>query len=285
MSMATALKRCQTSTSLFRADWPPMTVTDVPSAVDSLLACESNRVSRSRITEEWDGLDLATAYTVQRELVAAKIARQGDAVIGTKLGLTSVAKQQRMGISSPLTAVLLKSYVLKQGALLPLDRLIQPRVEPELVFTMKKKLQGPGVTTEDVLDAIDKVYAGFEVIDSRYHAYSFALPDVVSDNASSALFIVGEVGIDAANIDLINEHVAISKNDEFVYEATGEAVQGNPAYALALAVNELAERGQFVDAGEIVLTGGMTDAVPIGPGDTISAVFSNLGTLSVTATI
>jgi 2-oxo-3-hexenedioate decarboxylase len=261
-----------------------MTVTDIPSAVDSLLACESNRVSRSRITEEWDGLDLATAYTVQRELVAAKVARQGDAVIGTKLGLTSAAKQQRMGISSPLTAVLLKSYVLKQDALLPLDRLIQPRVEPELVFTMKKKLQGPGVTTEDVLDAIDKVYAGFEVIDSRYHDYSFALPDVVADNASSALLIVGEVGIDAANIDLINEHVAISKNGEFVYEATGEAVQGNPAYALALAVNELAERGQFVDAGEVVLTGGMTDAVPIGPGDTITAVFSNLGALSVTAT-
>ncbi|MEN9751487.1 MAG: hypothetical protein RLZZ600_534 [Actinomycetota bacterium] len=261
-----------------------MTVTDIPSAVDSLLACESNRVSRSRITEEWDGLDLTTAYRVQRELVAAKVARQGDAVIGTKLGLTSAAKQQRMGISSPLTAVLLNSYVLEEGALLPLDRLIQPRVEPELVFTMKKKLRGPGVATEDVLDAIDKVYAGFEVIDSRYHDYSFALPDVVSDNASSALFIVGEVGIDAANIDLVNEHVAISKNGEFVYEATGEAVQGNPAYALALAVNELAERGQFVDAGAVVLTGGMTDAVPIGPGDTISAVFSNLGTLSVTAT-
>ena len=165
-----------------------------------------------------------------------------------------------------------------------LGRLPQPRLEPELVFTMKKKLRGPGVATEDVLDAIDKVYAGFEVIDSRYHDYSFALPDVVSDNASSALFIVGEVGIDAANIDLVNEHVAISKNGEFVYEATGEAVQGNPAYALALAVNELAERGQFVDAGAVVLTGGITDAVPIGPGDTISAVFSNLGTLSVTAT-
>jgi len=261
-----------------------MTVSDIPSAVESLLACETNRASRSRITEEWAGLDLPTAYTVQSELVEAKIDRQGDAKIGTKLGLTSAAKQQRMGISSPLTAVLLRSYVLAPGELLPLDRLIQPRVEPELVFTMKKKLQGPGVTTEDVLDAIDKVFAGFEVIDSRYHDYSFALPDVVSDNASSALFIVGELGIDARDIDLVNEHVAISKNGEFVYEATGEAVQGNPAYALALAVNELAERGEFVDAGEVVLTGGMTDAVPIGPGDTISAVFSNLGALSVTAT-
>lgn len=260
-----------------------MSVTDIPSAVESLLACETNRTSRSRITEEWSGLDLPTAYTVQRELVNAKIDRQGDAIIGTKLGLTSAAKQQRMGISSPLTAVLLKSYVLEPGAELPLNRLIQPRVEPELVFVMKKKLQGPGATTADVLDAIDKVYAGFEVIDSRYHDYSFALPDVVSDNASSALFIVGELGLDPGDVDLVAEHVAVSKNGEFVYEATGEAVQGNPAYALALAVNELAERGQFVDAGEVVLTGGMTDAVPIGPGDTISAVFSNLGTLSVTA--
>lgn len=261
-----------------------MTVTDIPSAVETLFAAEANRASRGRITEEWSGLDLPTAYTVQGELVQAKIGRQGDAIIGTKLGLTSAAKQQRMGISSPLTAVLLKSYVLEPGELLPLDRLIQPRVEPELVFTMKKKLQGPGVTAEDVLDAIDKVFAGFEVIDSRYHDYSFALPDVVADNASSALFIVGEIGIDPRDFDLVGEHVAVSKNGEFVYEATGAAVQGNPAYALALAVNELAERGQFVDAGEVVLTGGMTDAVPIGPGDTISAVFSKLGTLSVTAT-
>ncbi len=261
-----------------------MTVSDVPSAVESLLECESERRSRGRITEEWSGLDLPTAYTVQSELVGAKVLRQGDSVIGTKLGLTSEAKQRRMGISSPLTAVLLKSYVLEPGALLPLDRLIQPRVEPELVFVMRKKLQGPDVTAAEVLDAIGSVHAGFEVIDSRYHDYSFALPDVVADNASSALFVVGELGVPAANIDLVAEHVTISKNGEFVYEATGAAVQGNPAHALALAVNELAQRGQYINAGELVLTGGMTDAVPIGPGDTISAVFSSLGSLSLTAT-
>ena len=118
----------------------------------------------------------------------------GETVVGIKLGLTSRAKQERMGISSPLTAVLTDAYILPADVPVPLGRLIQPRAEPELVFVMGRPLRGPGVTAATALAAVDRVYGGFEIIDSRYVDYDFALPDVVADNASSAFFVVGGVG-------------------------------------------------------------------------------------------
>lgn len=258
-----------------------MSVSDITSATKTLLDAEAKRVARSRITEEWDGLDLPTAYKVQEKIIEAKV-QSGDKVIGTKLGLTSAAKQARMGITSPLTAVLLESYILNGDVPVPLDKLIQPRVEPEIVFVMKKRLQGPGVTAATALEAVERVYAGFEVIDSRYIDYSFALPDVVADNASSAYFVVGGKGVSPQELDLSLEAVVLSVNGATVATATGAAVQGHPAEALALAANSLAERGMFIDAGEVVLTGGLTDAVPVHAGDQISAEFTNLGSLFVT---
>ncbi len=258
-----------------------MTINDVASASAALRSAEDQRQARGRITDEWTGLDLATAHQVQAETVRAKVA-EGDRVVGTKLGLTSRAKQQRMGISSPLTAVLLESYVLPADVPVPLDRLIQPRVEPEIVFVMGKRLQGPGVTAATALAAVERVHAGFEVIDSRYRDYSFALPDVVADNASSACFVVGSTSVAPDQIDLLLEAVALSVNGQTVATATGAAVQGHPAEALALAANELGSRGLAIEAGEIVLTGGMTDAVPIGDGDQIVAEFTHLGALVLT---
>jgi len=258
-----------------------MTIDSLQSTSDALLAAEANRTARGRITEEWDGLDLEGAYKVQQLTVASKVAA-GDQIIGTKLGLTSAAKQARMGINSPLTAVLLKSYILIGDVPVPLDKLIQPRVEPEIVFVMGKKLQGPGVTAATALDAVESVYAGFEVIDSRFIDYSFALPDVVADNASSAYFVVGGKAVNPRDLDLALEAVVVTVNGATVATATGAAVQGHPAEALALAANSLAERGLCIEAGEIVLTGGLTDAIPVSEGDQISAEFTTLGSLFVT---
>jgi 2-oxo-3-hexenedioate decarboxylase len=258
-----------------------MTITDIASAASTLRTAERQRTARGRITAEWIGLDLDTAYKVQRENVQERVSA-GDKIVGTKLGLTSAAKQQRMGINSPLTAVLFESYVLNADVPIPLEKLIQPRIEPEIVFVMGKRLEGPGMTAAKALEAVDRVYAGFEVIDSRFTDYSFALPDVVADNASSAYFIVGGKGTSPHNLNLALEAVVLSVNGQPVYTATGAAIQGHPADALALAVNALAERGLYIDAGEVVLTGGLTDAVPIVAGDQISAEFTNLGTLVAT---
>lgn len=259
-----------------------MSVHDIPTAVATLLDAERTRTARGRITTEWDGLDLATAYEVQRALIAARH-DAGETTVGIKLGLTSRAKQIRMGIDSPLTAVLTDAYVLPADQPVPLDRLIHPRAEPEIVFVLGRPLRGPGITAAFALSAVDLVYGGFEIIDSRYVDFDFTLPDVVADNASSAFFVLAGIGVPPAELDLVLEAVVLSVAGEVVDTATGAAVQGHPAEALALAANALAARGEEIPAGSIILTGGMTDAVPLRAGVAVTAEFTSLGSLHLTA--
>lgn len=259
-----------------------MAIKSVSDAVEALIGAEDARAARGRITDEWTALDVTTAYQVQKRLIETRVS-QGRKIIGVKLGLTSRAKQQRMGITSPLTAVLLDNYLLGTDISIETSSLIQPRIEPEIVFVMGIDLKGPNVTPAAAMQAVKSVHSGFEVIDSRYSDYSFALPDVIADNASSAYFFMGNKAVAPDSLDLTFEAVALVVNGKTVATATGAAVQGHPAEALALAANSLAERGEYIKAGDIVLTGGLTDAVPVVPGDQISAEFTNLGSLFVSA--
>lgn len=251
-------------------------------AAEHLLLAEAERRDIHRVTDDWSALDLPTAYLVQDEIIARKQA-EGHVVVGVKLGLTSVAKQQRMGIDAPLTAVITDRMRRPVGAPIEVAEFIHPRIEPEIVFVMGEDLRGPGVTRESALAAVAEVRAGFEVIDSRYIDFSFALPDVVADNASSAAYVIGDDALDPAALDLAAEECVVLVDDVEVDRATGAAVQGHPADALALAANSLAERGRGIRAGDLVLTGGLTDAVFVHPGSTYSAVFTNLGRIDIAA--
>ncbi|UBH07175.1 4-oxalocrotonate decarboxylase [Leucobacter sp. Psy1] len=259
-----------------------MTAWTIDSAADVLLTAERERQDRGPLSDEWADLDLDTGYQVQDALIAKKV-EAGESVIGVKLGLTSRAKQERMGISSPLTAVLTDGYILPADVPIPMSELIHPRIEPEIVFVMQERLSGPGVTSATAMSAVGTVHAGFEVIDSRYTDFKFTLPDVVADNASSARFVVSGRGVSPAELDLVLESVVLSVDGTVVDTATGAAVMGHPGEALALAANELGRRGKAIEAGDIVLTGGLTDAVFVHPGSQISAEFSSLGSLFVTA--
>ena len=232
------------------------------------------------MTEDFPDLDISLAYQAQDALVARKVAA-GEHVIGVKLGLTSRAKQQRMGIDAPLTAWLTDAMSLPAGVPAPLGELIHPRVEPEIVFVLGEDLQGPGITAARAMQAVSSVYGGYEVIDSRYKDFRFTLPDVIADNASAGRFGVGPVGLAPRDLDLAVEACLLEVDGEIVDTATGAAVQGHPAEALALAANALAGRGQGLKAGWLVLTGGMTDAVFLHPGSTVSVHFTSLGTVTV----
>jgi len=250
----------------------------VDRAASVLLEAEATRTDRPPVTDEWAGLDLATGYAVQDETLRRRLAR-GERLVGVKLGLTSRAKQQRMGISSPLVAWLTDAMVLPAGAPVPRERLIHPRAEPEIVFVMGSRLAGPGVTAATALAAVAVVYGGIEVIDSRYRDFRFTLPDVVADNASSGCFVTGPVAASPATLDLGLEACLLELNGQVVDSATGAAVQGHPAEALALAANDLGRRGLAIEPGWIVLTGGMTDAVAVPPGAVLAAHFTHLGSI------
>jgi len=250
---------------------------NVREAAASLLATESERAP---LSEDWPGLDVDTAYAIQDEALRQRRAR-GETLIGVKLGLTSRAKQQRMGIESPLLAWLTDAMVLPAGV--PVPSLIHPRAEPELVFVLGRRLAGPGVTAATALAAVDRVYGGMEIIDSRFTDYRFTLPDAVADNGSSAYFGLGPVGLPPASLDLSLEAALLEVDGQIVDTATGAAVQGHPAEALALAANTLATRGLALEPGWLVLTGGMTDAVPLRSGSRVAAHFSHLGSVTLSA--
>jgi 2-oxo-3-hexenedioate decarboxylase len=259
-----------------------MTDWNITRVVDELAARQAGRRAGGRITDVWPDLDLAASYEAQDALVARRTAR-GERIVGVKLGLTSEAKQRRMGIDAPLTAWLTDAMVLAAGDAVTVSSLIHPRIEPEIAFVMGESLRGPGVTRDQALAAVRSVHAGFEVIDSRFREFSFALPDVVADNASASVFMVSADSVAPEALDLVAERCDLGVDGEVVDTATGEAVQGHPAEALALAANDLAARGHAIAAGSIVLTGGMTDAVRLKPGSEYTAAFTTLGTLSVKA--
>ncbi|PXY23129.1 4-oxalocrotonate decarboxylase [Prauserella sp. PE36] len=257
-----------------------MTLWTVDHAAHVLAEAERARTERPPITSEWPELDLRTAYQVQHRLIDHKT-ENGEQVVGVKLGLTSRAKQRRMNIDSPLTAWLTDRMSLPAGQPLDTAALIHPRVEPEIVFVLGHRLAGPGVTATQALAAVSEVRAGLEVIDSRYTDYKFTLPDVVADNASSAGFLVGAQARRPEELALELEGCVLDVDGEIVDTATGAAVQGHPAEALALAANSLWERGVALEPGWIVLTGGLTDAVPARPGSSITARFAHLGTVTL----
>lgn len=129
--------------------------------------------------------------------------------------------------------------------------------------------------------AVAAVHGGIEIIDSRYQDFTFTLADAVADNSSAARFVLGPIGQPACGLDLFHEACLLEVDGQIVDSATGAAVQGHPAEALALAANALADRGMAIEAGWIVLTGGMTDAVHVTPGARVAAHFSTLGTVTV----
>jgi 2-oxo-3-hexenedioate decarboxylase len=243
-----------------------------------LLACEAEKRDRVRFTDEWEDMTLEDGYAIQDETLRRRLAR-GETLTGVKLGLTSRAKQERMSVNQPLIAWLTDDMILPAGLPVDNNRFIHPRVEPEIVFVMGRDLAGPGISCATAMAAVDWVYAGAEIIDSRYRDFRFRAADVVADNASSGAYVTGPVQARADAFDWAAESVAVEVDGQVVDSATGAAVLGHPGEALALAANGLAERGLKIRAGDIVLTGGITDAYPAPPGARLAFHFAHLGTI------
>lgn len=247
---------------------------------DVLLRAEEAATAQTSIAADWDGLDLATAYTAQDIALRMRLAR-GERLTGVKLGVTSKAKQRQVGVDAPSTAWLTDAMILPIGAPVPRARLIRARAEPEIAFVMGRRLAGPGVSAATALAAVDHVLGAIEIIDSRFSGYRFSMMDAVADNNSSGRYVTGPIARRPEDLDLALEACLLEVDGEVVDSATGAAVHGHPAEALAFAANTLAERGLAIEPGWVVLTGGMTDAVPVAPGARIAAHFTHLGSVTV----
>jgi 2-oxo-3-hexenedioate decarboxylase len=250
-------------------------MTDAGKWADALLDAEAARSAMAPITNTESDLTVAEGYEIQSALLAKRLAR-GERLVGAKLGLTSRAKQQQMGVAEPVYGWL--TDVMAQPAEVPLrlDGLIHPRVEPEIAFILGFDLSGPGITIHDVLDATVGVCAALEIIDSRFADFQFTAADVVADNTSAARFVLGPTRVEPT-FDLSLVGCLLEAGGDLVSTAAGAAVLGHPAEAVARLANAVS-----LEAGWVVLSGGMTAAVPLVAGGFVSATFGRgLGRVGV----
>ena len=245
-----------------------------------LIEAAENRVATTALTDSDPNLNVASAYDIQAEVVQARLDR-GHVVVGAKLGLTSVAKQKQMNVSEPLYGWLTSDMQIDTEASLRCNDFIQPRCEPEIAFLLGNDLNGAHISAVHVLAATQYIFAAVDVLDSRFAGYSFTLPDVAADNSSSAGFSLGGTAINPEGLNLRTLGCAFEKNGQLIATASGAAVMGHPAASVAWLVRKLATRGEGLKAGHIILSGAITEAVAVEPGDCITARFDQLGTVEI----
>jgi 2-oxo-3-hexenedioate decarboxylase len=248
----------------------------IAALAEHLENCELQARDTPKITDEHPDMDWEDAYAIQFEIQRRKIAR-GHRVVGLKAGLTSHAKMKQMGVAMPVFGFVADYYAVPDGGECRISELIHPKVEPEIAFVTKAALKGPGCHIGAVLAATDFVLPGIEVIDSRYRDFKFDLKSVVADNTSAARFVVGGQPMGVAGMDLRSVGVVLEKNGEPVAFGAGAAVLGHPAAAIAMLANHLGARGQEIPAGTLILSGGITEAVAVKAGDTVTLRAQGMG--------
>lgn len=249
--------------------------------IDYLYTAERDANEVIKVTDQFPELTIQEAYEIQEGLLNRKQLESGAKRVGVKLGLTSKAKQEMMGVNEAIYGYLLSDMLAFEWQTIQFSDFIHPKVEPEIAFLMAEDLQGVNITSADVLRATKYVAPALEVIDSRYKDFRFTLVDVVADNCSSSKFIVGSNWISPEAIDMGNIGMVMSQNGEVVQTGSSAAVLGNPANAIAWAVNELGARGKGLKKGDIVLSGAMSEAIAFKSGDSIIAQFDGLGSVAM----
>lgn len=257
-----------------------LTSDEVTQLRDRVLAAQKGAYAIPKLTDDFPAMTIADGYAVQNAL-RHRLCAAGGRQVGWKIGLTSKAKMLQMGVSVPSIGFLMVDTERAAGSTIATQDLVHPRVECEIAFFTKAELRGPQCTAEQVLAATDYVVPALEIIDSRFSGFKFDLPSVIADNGSSARFVPDTNRYAADAFDLCAIHVSLEKNGELVATGISNAVLGNPAIAIAMLVNLLAEQGETLPAQSFVMSGAITEAIPVKPGDNIRATFDGMGEIAV----
>jgi 2-keto-4-pentenoate hydratase len=248
------------------------------SAADRLLAAERECAPIDPLVGSFPGIDAEDAYRIQLLNIRRRVAASGE-VVGHKVGLSSRAMQEMMGVDEPDYGHLLADMRLSPDVPARRDRYCQPRVEPEVGFILGADLPGEDCTEADVLAATEAVAPAIELIDSRIVDWRIHLPDTIADNASSAGFVLGEERVDPRDVDLTAIPVLLWRNQERVAAGRSDAVLGNPVIAVAWLAQTVARFGVRLRAGHLILPGSCTRAIDARAGDVFRAEFNGLGSV------
>lgn len=261
-----------------------LTQTEITSAAARLYQAEKSRVQTGLLSILHPAMTIDDAYRIQAAFVALRHA-QGRKTIGWKIGLTSKAMQSALNISTPDSGVLMDDMAFEHGATIPANRFIQPRIEAELAFLMKAPLQGPNVTVAEVLFATDHIIPALEILDTRIlrvdtgSGKARTIVDTISDNAANAGIVTGGHPMPPDGFDPRWAGVIVLRNDEVEETGLGAGVLNQPALAVAWLANRLADYGQHIAAGQIVLSGSFIRPIEARSGDNILADFGPMGSV------
>lgn len=263
-----------------------LTQRDIEMAAEDLDRAERTRSQIGLLSLRHPDISMDDAYAIQAAWVKKKIA-SGRKAIGWKIGLTSRAMQYALNINIPDSGVLFDDMAFDDGAAIPADRFIQPRIEAEIAFVMKAPLRGPDVTVFDVLNATDYVTPALEILDTRIVRVdpgtkkTRTIHDTTSDNAANAGIVIGGRAQRPDQIDLRWMGSVVTRNAEVEETGLGAGVLNQPARGVAWLANRLSQYGEGIEAGQIVLAGSFIRPVEARHGDTIVADFGPHGSISL----
>jgi len=259
---------------------------DIVQAAENLFRAEQTGIQTGLLSLAYPDMDMEDAYAVQAELVKRKIAA-GGVVKGWKIGLTSKAMQDALKIDIPDSGILFEDMFFDNGATIPKGRFIQPRIEAEIAFVLKSDLTGPNVTRDDVLAATDYVVPALEILDTRIMRSDpqtgalRKIVDTISDNAANAGIVIGDQRHDPTDIDLRWIGAIVSKDGQVEETGLGAGVLNDPVTGIVWLANRLAQYGNALSAGDVVLSGSFVRPIEATPGSQIIGDFGTFGSVTI----
>ncbi|WP_244928853.1 fumarylacetoacetate hydrolase family protein [Nocardioides sp. W7] len=253
----------------------------ISAAADRLRVAAETGVPSAPVRDLIGRDDLAAAYAVQQRLAADRIA-SGARVVGRKIGLTSTAVQEQLGVDQPDFGILFDDMAYADGDTVPTASVLQPRVEAEVAFVLKDDLAEGPLDLGQVRGAIDYAVAALEICGSRVAGWDISFGDTVADNASAGAYVLGTERRTLDEVEPRDVAMTMSIDDEVVSTGTGAACLGDPLQAVVWLAQQAREFGVPLQAGQVILSGALGPMRPVAAGNTVTATITGLGTVTTT---
>lgn len=225
--------------------------------------------------------DIGLAYQVQSKLTDERLHR-GARVVGRKIGLTSQAVQQQLGVDQPDFGVLFDDMLCNGDGFVPMARLLQPKAEAEIAFILAADLDDDELDVQRVREAVDYASAALEIVDSRVRDWDITIADTVADNASSGMFVLGSTSVGLDEFEPADVEMTMTKDGSLASEGSGRACLGDPLHALLWLARTARQYGTPLRKGDVVLSGALGPMIPVSAGSHTHAEISGLGSVSAT---
>ena len=253
--------------------------TPVAAAAAALREARATRRPIAQVSQTFGISGLDAAYAVAEINVRARLA-EGARIVGKKVGLTSPVVQKQLGVDQPDFGVLFADMEYLTGAEVPMARLIQPKMEAEVAFVIGADLGEQVPAWAEFLRAVEYALPALEIVDSAIVDWKITLVDTVADNASSALYVLGDQPVSVGRLQLAELPMTMRRGDAVVSEGRGSACLGHPLRAAWWLACTMARQGRPLKAGEVVMSGAMGPMVPAAAGDAFVADMGPLGSVS-----